>query len=122
MLLLAACGSREVELSKSNPDYEGAVIFSQRCSACHTLSAAGSEGSAANPNRAERTDGPNFNQRKETVNAALYAIRNGGFSGAIMPKNLVTGEDAEKVARFVAKYSGSQVKVPVSPKKPTPNF
>ena len=37
----------------------------------------------------------------------LYAIRNGGFSGAIMPQNIVVGEDAQAVAEFVAKYSGS---------------
>ena len=42
----------------------------------------------------ERKDGPNFNQRKETVEQVLYAIRNGGFSGAIMPQNIVIGEDA----------------------------
>ena len=37
----------------------------------------------------------------------LYAIRNGGFSGAIMPQNIVVGEDAEAVAEFVAKYAGT---------------
>ena len=37
----------------------------------------------------------------------LYAIRNGGFSSSPMPQNLVTGEDAQAVAEFVAKYSGS---------------
>ena len=28
----------------------------------------------------------------------LYAIRNGGFSGAIMPENIVIGQDAKDVA------------------------
>jgi hypothetical protein len=37
---------------------------------------------------------------------ALYAIRNGGFSGAIMPANIVVGEDADAVAEFLAEYSG----------------
>jgi hypothetical protein len=39
----------------------------------------------------------------------IYAIRNGGFSGAIMPQNIVVGENAEKVAAFVAKYAGRDV-------------
>ena len=39
----------------------------------------------------------------------IYAIRNGGFSGAIMPQNIVVGDDAEKVAEFVAKYAGQDV-------------
>ena len=49
----------------------------------------------------ERTNGPNFNQRKESRDDVLYAIRNGGFSGAIMPANIVVGEDAEAVADFL---------------------
>ena len=39
---------------------------------------------------------------------ALFAIRNGGFSGAIMPANIVVGEDAEAVAEFLAEYSGDE--------------
>jgi mono/diheme cytochrome c family protein len=86
--------------------YEGAQLFAERCSGCHTLTAAGTEGSA---NRSERVQGPNLNQRPETVDDVIYAIRNGGFSGAIMPQNIVVGEDAEKVAEFVAKYAGQDV-------------
>jgi hypothetical protein len=37
----------------------------------------------------------------------LFAIRNGGFSSGPMPQDIVVGEEAEKVADFVAKYSGS---------------
>ena len=36
----------------------------------------------------------------------LFAIRNGGFSGAIMPVNIVVGEEAEAVADFLSEYSG----------------
>ena len=52
------------------------------------------------------TNGPNFNIRKENVEQVLYAIRNGGFSGAIMPENILVGEDAKAVASFLAQYSG----------------
>ena len=38
----------------------------------------------------------------------LYAIENGGFSGQIMPQNVVVGADATDVARFVATYAGRQ--------------
>ena len=45
----------------------------------------------------------------------LYAIRNGGFSGAIMPENIVVGDDAKDVAEFLAHYSGSKAeKVPTT--------
>ena len=68
-----------------------------------TLTPAGTEGTA---NRAERVQGPNLDQRPETMDDVIYAIRNGGFSGAIMPQNIVVGADAQKVAAFVSKYAG----------------
>ncbi|MEI7625269.1 MAG: c-type cytochrome [Actinomycetota bacterium] len=113
----SACGEQGIELG-SNPtaqDKLGAQLFSERCSGCHTLRAAGAEGSATKINDRERTDGPNFNQRKETNLQVLYALANGGYSGAIMPQNIVVGADAKAVAAFVAKYSGSEVDVPASP-------
>jgi mono/diheme cytochrome c family protein len=112
---LAACGSQGVEVAKSDPTYRGAVLFSQHCSGCHTLSVAGATGSATNVRSSEHTDGPNFNVRKEQVGNVLFAIRNGGYSGAIMPQNIVTGKDAQAIAEFLAKYSGRQAKSPPSP-------
>jgi cytochrome c551 len=111
-LVLAACGSEGISVPEDNPLHEGAVLFSQRCSGCHTLSAAGTQGSG---NRSVRPQGPNFDQRTETYEDALFAIRNGGFSGAIMPQNIVVGEEAEQVARFVAEYAGQDVDVPPRP-------
>lgn len=105
-LALGACGTEGIELSDDDPDFRGAELFAERCSGCHTLSAAGTQGSA---NRSQRAQGPNFDQRKETYEDAIYAIANGGFSGAIMPQNIVVGDDAEAVARFLAAYSGTQV-------------
>jgi mono/diheme cytochrome c family protein len=105
-LALGACGSEGISVAKSSPNREGAEIFALRCGGCHTLSVAGTQGSATNVRTRENKDGPNFNQRKEDVNDVLYAIRNGGFSSGPMPQNIVVGEDAKKVAEFVAKYSG----------------
>ena len=105
---LVACGSEEPQLSKSDTNYKGAEIFHERCGGCHTFKAAGTQGSAEIANKREYKDGPNFDQRKEKYNQILYAIRNGGFSSGPMPQNIVVGEEAEKVARFVEKYSGSK--------------
>lgn len=114
--VLAACGTENVEVASNQPGMKrGAVLFQERCSGCHTLGAAASNGSAANVRKAQRFNGPNFNQRKESYERVIYAIRNGGFSGAIMPQNIVTGDDAKLVSQFVAKYSGSEVSTPASP-------
>lgn len=102
---LSACGFGEEGISVSEESREGAVLFADHCSGCHTLSAAGAQGSG---NRGERTQGPNLDQRTETYDDALFAIQNGGFSGAIMPQNIVVGEEAKAVAKFVAKYAGSE--------------
>jgi mono/diheme cytochrome c family protein len=109
---LAACGSEEISVSNTDPTYSGAVLFSQRCAGCHTLTAAGTQGSA---NRNVRVQGPNLDARKETQHDVLFAIRNGGFSGAIMPANIVTGHEATEVAQFVSKFAGASAKPPPQP-------
>jgi mono/diheme cytochrome c family protein len=103
---IAGCGTQKVTLAGNDPDRHGADLFAARCSGCHTLRAAGTHGSASDVRVRERNDGPNFTVRKENAQRVLYAIENGGFSGAIMPQNIVVGTDAEAVANFVAKYSG----------------
>jgi mono/diheme cytochrome c family protein len=114
-VLAAACGEQGLSLTNDSPHYSGAVLFTQRCSGCHTLAVAGTEGSATNVRTREYKDGPNFNQRKETFNCILYAIRNGGFSGGPMPQDIVTGQEAQQVAKFVANNSGKQAKAPATP-------
>jgi len=107
---VVACGSQGIskEISSQPENIQhGAQLFSERCAGCHTLSVAGTQGTTNNVRERERTDGPNFNTRHETANNVLYAIRNGGFSGAIMPENIVVGQDADDVAAFLAKYAGS---------------
>jgi mono/diheme cytochrome c family protein len=104
--LAAGCGSSAVQLSKDDPDHAGAQIFAERCGGCHTLSVAGTQGSATDVSDREREDGPSFNDRKESVEDVLFAIENGGFSGAIMPENIVTGDEAKQVAEFLSKYAG----------------
>ena len=111
-LSLAACGKQGVSVDADSPDHTGAVLFSTHCAGCHTLAAAGTQGTGQ---RGLRTQGPNLDQRTETYDDALFAIRNGGFSGAIMPQNIVVGDDAQAVADFVAEYAGTDVDRPPKP-------
>jgi mono/diheme cytochrome c family protein len=107
--LASACGTERISVPKTSPLYQGAVLFNQRCSGCHTLSYAAANGSAPNIRTAQAISGPNFNVRCERpVTRVLYAIENGGFSGAYMPQNVVVGQDAIEVAKFVATYAGRQ--------------
>ena len=80
---------------------QGLQIFQINCGACHTLAAAGTDG----------TIGPNLDQllatgskSPETVKGnytlVLTTVQNG--IGGRMPKGLVQGEQAKLVAQFVA--------------------
>jgi mono/diheme cytochrome c family protein len=104
--VLAACGSEGNSVRDSATVERGSQLFAERCSGCHTLAKVGAQGSASKVRDRERVDGPNFNVRKECAENVLYAIRNGGYSGAIMPENIVVGKDADDVAQFLEKYSG----------------
>ncbi len=112
---VAACGKQDVSVKASDSTHAGAVLFAERCGGCHTLAVAGTQGSATKVRDRERVDAPNFNVRLEKVDQVLYAIRNGGFSGAIMPENIVVGREAQAVAQFVAKYAGRQARSSRSP-------
>jgi mono/diheme cytochrome c family protein len=105
-LAYGGCGSEGIELAEDDPNHDGAVLFHENCAGCHSLSVVGAHGSATEVGSRERRDGPNFNERREDVEDVLYAIRNGGFSSQPMPQNIVTGEEAQQVAEFVAEYSG----------------
>jgi mono/diheme cytochrome c family protein len=116
-LAATACGSESISLKSGSSQQvqHGADLFSERCAGCHTLDVAGTQGGATRVHDRERTDGPNFNVRPETSDSVLYAVRNGGFSGAIMPQNIVVGKDAAAVAAFVSKYAGSKRAPTISP-------
>ena len=106
--LLAACGSDDdentnaeerttpqaaVEEQPLDPIEErGRELFVANCGACHTLDAAGTQGAI----------GPNLNEAQVDEAEVLAVIANGGKGSGNMPANLVTGEDAEAVAAFVA--------------------
>jgi cytochrome c553 len=76
---------------------EGKTLFIANCKSCHTLAAVQAHG----------VTGPNLDELggldKERV---LNAIKNGGTGQKRMPKGLLTGEDAEYVAAYVAQVAG----------------
>jgi mono/diheme cytochrome c family protein len=112
---LGACGEQGIQLAEDDPNFRGAEIFNRNCAGCHTLDAAGARGAAVDPNSREARDGPNLNERRVSVEDALFAIRNGGFASGPMPQNIVTGEEAQAVAEFVARYAGRPTGAPDTP-------
>lgn len=85
----------------SQAETHGRDLFIQHCGSCHTFDAAGTIGQI----------GPNLDDIAINEADVLHAIRTGGGRHAKgqetgpsgnMPRNLVTGKDAQDVAAFVA--------------------
>ena len=76
---------------------EGKTLFIANCKSCHTLAAVQAHG----------VTGPNLDELggldKQRV---LNAIKNGGTGQGRMPKGLLEGDDANKVASYVAAVAG----------------
>ena len=104
---LAACGFGEegVSVAENEPDHGGAVLFATHCSGCHTLSAAGTQGSG---NRGLRTQGPNLNQRTETYEELSSRSRTAVSPARSCRRTSSSAKKAKAVARFVAKYAGGE--------------
>ncbi len=103
--VFAACGDDDTNVEeRSTPqaaveeqpldpiEERGRELFVANCGSCHTLDAAGTQGAI----------GPNLNEAQVDEAEVLAVIANGGKGSGNMPANLVTGEDAEAVAAFVA--------------------
>jgi cbb3-type cytochrome c oxidase subunit III len=103
--VLAGCGTggKATPLGHADQD-NGQKLFKSNCGGCHTLAAAGTPG----------TNGPNLDDafrgslkqgfKQSTIqNVVLDQIRE---AAPPMPKNLVTGKDAEDVAAYVAAVAG----------------
>lgn len=84
---------------------EGKDLFVTNCGACHTLAEAGTDG-VIGPNLDDllappSASAPDPNTVKPRV---LAAINNG--KGGRMPKGILSGQQADQVANFVAQVAG----------------
>jgi cytochrome c6 len=75
---------------------QGKTIFTQTCGTCHTLADAGTNGKV----------GPVLDQIKPDEKRVLKALKIGGTGSGTMPANLVTGKEAQAVAKYVSTVAG----------------
>ena len=78
----------------------GKDLFATNCGACHTLAKAGTDG-VVGPNLDDLLGSASPTANKARV---LNAVTN-GINGR-MPKGIVTGDEADEVATFVASVAG----------------
>jgi mono/diheme cytochrome c family protein len=98
MLAVAGCGVKHPTANLVS----GKVMFQKSCGSCHTLAHASTSGTTG-PNlddafRQDRTDGVKSTSIQGLVD---YWIRYPNTQG-VMPQGIVTGQDAQDVAAYVA--------------------
>jgi mono/diheme cytochrome c family protein len=119
-LLAAGCGTGGISKGKADTAH-GKELFVEKCGSCHTLAHAGTQGKIG-PNLDDafarsREEGFKESTVRNVVHGQVkYAIEKpAGFVKAPngqeqpapgMPQNLVTGQDAEDVAAYVASVAG----------------
>jgi mono/diheme cytochrome c family protein len=90
---------------------QGRLLFGQHCGVCHTLAAANAIGQV----------GPNLDTLKPSQSLVLHTIQNGCVQSpppgdtsesclghGTMPANIVQGQQAADVAKFVAQVAGRE--------------
>ena len=113
--LLSACGTGG--LPGAGNKENGQKLFQAKCGGCHSLAAAGTSGQIG-PNLDDSFAQARLDGYKESAIRAIVhdqikfpgqypvAQNNPAFLQANMPANLVTGQDADDVAAYVAANAG----------------
>jgi len=122
VIVLSGCGTSSSAPINGDFQDRGRQLFNAKCGTCHVMAAAASVG-VQGPNldtafAAGREVGMDDDTVRGIVLAQIYHPRPSepNFPGVSMPADLVTGNDAEDVAAYVARYAGVPgAKPPIAP-------
>jgi mono/diheme cytochrome c family protein len=107
----SACGTGGV-VEQSSDQARGKELFTEKCAACHTLAAANAQGKIG-PDL-DATFGAAYEQGfeestvRQVVADQIQFAGNFGADGPTMPQDLVTGDDIDIVASYVASVAGQK--------------
>jgi cbb3-type cytochrome c oxidase subunit III len=102
-LLAAGCGTGGI--SKSGDSSAGKDLFLAKCGGCHTMAEAGTHGNQG-PNL-DDAFGPSRKQGFKQATIQQVVKQQIQLAEPPMPKDLVTGSDADDVAFYVASVAGT---------------
>lgn len=112
---VAGCGAAGGDLANGKTQFVGA------CGGCHTLADAGTTGTVG-PNLDDAFRGAREQDFKQSTfeGVVRYWIEGAEQrTQPVMPRNLVTGQDADDVAAYVAAVAGRDPESPPRPQEPT---
>ena len=111
VLLGAGCGETVGYTEATGDKANGKELFTAKCGSCHTLADAGTTG-AIGPNLDDafaesRRNGLGESTFVQVIRDQIaYAIEETSTGAPGMPADLVTGQDADDVASYVASVAG----------------
>ena len=114
-LAASACGTTGLSEAGSGDTTRGKELFKSKCGQCHTLADAGTKG-VIGPNlddafRQSRADGLGVGTIRSVVRGQIsYAVEEPTTGSPGMPADIVTGDDAESVAAYVASVASLPVR------------
>jgi cbb3-type cytochrome c oxidase subunit III len=109
------CGTTGLPEAGSGDATQGKELFKAKCGQCHTLADAGTNG-VIGPNlddafRQSRVDGLGDTTIQSVVRDQIaYPVEDPTTGAPGMPADIVTGEDADSVALYVASVAGLPVR------------
>ena len=114
-LAATGCGTTGLPEADSGDTTRGRELFKEKCAQCHTLADAGTRG-VIGPNlddafRQSRTDGLGDRTIESVVRSQIaYPVEDPPTGSPGMPADIVTGEDADSVASYVASVASLPVR------------
>lgn len=112
VLVAAGCGGTVGYTEGTGDKSNGKELFIPKCGSCHTLADAGTKGEIG-PNLDDafaesRRNGLGESTFVQVVRDQIaYAIENPSTDAPGMPRDIVTGQDADDVASYVASVAGT---------------
>ena len=114
-LAATGCGTTGLPEAGSGDTTRGKELFKEKCGQCHVLADAGTVG-VVGPNlddafRQSRADGLGERTIQSVVRGQIsYPVEEPSTGSQGMPKDIVTGDDAESVAAYVASVASLPVR------------
>ena len=114
-LAATGCGTTGLPEAGTGDTTRGKQLFKQKCGQCHMLADAGTAG-VIGPNlddafRQARADGLGERTIQSVIRGQIsYPVEEPSTGSTGMPKDIVTGDDAESVAAYVASVSALPVR------------
>jgi cbb3-type cytochrome c oxidase subunit III len=122
-LVSAGCGETGTGgISSGGDTVRGEELFKQKCGSCHTLAAAGTAG-VVGPNlddafAADRAQGFEESSIQQLVAGQIkFPVTSPSTGAPGMPADLVTGDDVDNVAAYVASVAGKPGAAPPPPEE-----